>query len=352
MKKVNIIVMGKTGAGKSTLINAVLGDALAPTGIGQAVTQRNEVYSKQMLLPVGSGDSDTCNHYRMVGYQLNLYDTVGLEIDNSITNRTLEEIKKHILHTKSKMASDDIHIVWFCVNHRSSRFESYELKLIRDLSIDYEIPFLIVLTQCYSDEEGSLEKQIRKNLPEVGLRRVLAKDYSTRGGIIPAYGVSDLLQTSINDFKRFKVKIIEQKLFQLDEERAERVREIRSEGYEIISKYSSSAAKIGLIPAVCVPFIHGICIKMIADLNHLSGIKSGKHFADQIFADAVVGVIATPFMALPLFSAAVACAYIEQVGKDYMEALTNVIHLSSDKELEDNTLIKERLTNELAKLKK
>ena len=57
MKNVNLIVMGKTGSGKSTLINAVLAEDLAITGTGQAVTKKNEVYSKKMLLPIG----DTMN---------------------------------------------------------------------------------------------------------------------------------------------------------------------------------------------------------------------------------------------------------------------------------------------------
>ena len=349
MKNIDIIVMGKTGSGKSTLINAVLEEDLAPTGTGQAVTKKNEVYSKKMMIPIGDNNN---GQYSMIGCQLNMYDTVGLEIDNVITERTLEDIKKHIQNTKSKMETDDIHLVWFCVNNRSSRFESYELDLIRKLSIEYEIPFVIVLTQCFSDEEGELEEKIRKNLQEVSRHRVLAKDYSTRGGIIPAYGVADLLKESINNYKVLKINIIEQKLFALDENRKQRIQRIEERGNKIVSDYSSKAAKIGFVPGGCIPIVHGMCIKMIADLNSISGIKFGRKFADEIFIDLVLGLISTPFMIVPLLSSAVAYAYVEQVGEGYMKALMNVIHLSSDRELEDNELMKKRLKEELSKLKK
>lgn len=349
MKNIDFIVMGKTGSGKSTLINAVLEENLAPTGTGQAITKKNEVFSKKMMLPIGDTKD---GQYGMIGCQINMYDTVGLEIDNTITNQTLEEIKKHIEETKAKMANDDIHLVWFCVNNRSSRFEPYELDLIRKLSIDHEIPFVIVLTQCFSDEEGELEEQIRKNLPEVSRHRVLAKDYSTRGGIIASYGLQDLIRVSINDYKSLKVNIIEKKIDSLDKNREEQIKNIEVRGNRVISDYNSKATKIGFIPSGCIPIVHGMCIKMIADLNNVAGFKSGKSFADEVFADAILGLIATPFMAVPLLSAAVASAYVQTVGESYLKALISVIHLSSDRELSDNELRKKRLKEELSKLKK
>lgn len=84
----------------------------------------------------------------------------------------------------------------------------------------------------------------------------------------------------------------------------------------------------------------------------MAGFKYGKNFAREIFVDAVIGIVAIPFMTVPILSSIVACAYVKTVGENYLKALISVIHLSSDKRMADDELVKERLKEELFKLKK
>lgn len=293
MDSLNFVVMGKTGAGKSTLINAILGEELAPVGTGQTVTKKNQVYTKRMLLPSEKNKSGN-GTYDMVEKTLNLYDTVGLEIDDTITQKTICDIKCFIQKTQENEKANDLTMVWFCVNCRSSRFESYEFELIRSLSIKHEIPFIFVLTQCYTDEQSELEKQIKKDFQYISVMRILAKDYKVRGGIIPAFGIKELLQQSIIDYNHSKVNILESKLLMLSEERKKRISQIKLSGITCVKKYSNKAQKIGFVPGGCIPFVHGLCQAMISELNKKVGIDSSKGFASDIFANAIVGLIATP----------------------------------------------------------
>ena len=69
---VNIIIAGKTGVGKSTLINAAFRDNLAETGMGMPVTQSSKIIESE-------------------GMPLRIYDTVGLELTEKMIQKKLDD---------------------------------------------------------------------------------------------------------------------------------------------------------------------------------------------------------------------------------------------------------------------
>lgn len=78
----NLAIFGKTGAGKSTLINAIFGEAVAKTGIGEPVTQDEHLYIHK------SGT-------------FGLLDTRGLEV-GADTDTIIEDLRRVISERRTK----------------------------------------------------------------------------------------------------------------------------------------------------------------------------------------------------------------------------------------------------------
>lgn len=339
MNDVNIVIMGKTGAGKSTIVNTIIGEQKAEVGDGQAITKENRVY-------------ETIKAVNDKMYRFKLYDTVGLEIDEKVTNHTIDEIEKHIDEVEEEKKYTDISVVWFCINSSCNRLESYEVNLMRRITKEKGIPFIVVITQCYDSEKGELEKQLEKELPSNNVMRILAEDYKSRIGTFPAFGLEELISLSISEYRTLRVQILEKTLQTLNERESDRKIEIKNKAtmaYAKVHEYEKQASKIGIVPGLCVPVIHSKVVKMIREINTILGIKG---MTEDYIADIIVGAIATPFMLVPGVSILTASAYVESVGETYTDALVKVIENSDAQELEDNDLMKKKIKLELNKLKK
>lgn len=190
----NIVVAGITGSGKSTLLNAIFGEEKAETGKGRPVTDKMQEYSMSNGL-------------------INIWDTVGLELDSLKTKESIKAIKKTIAEKSySKDKYDRIHAIWYCIHSGSNRFQSAELDFIKELHSDeIQVPFIIVLTQCEAAEEivDQFEDEIKKelernNINDIKIIQVLAKEVKPRTGIpIEPFGLDKLVSETLEELPNY-----------------------------------------------------------------------------------------------------------------------------------------------------
>lgn len=178
----NIIVAGKTGVGKSTLINSVFRENLAETGMGRPVTTHMRRITKK-------------------DFPLVVYDTRGFELGKSVQDDVKEEVMKTI---RDGLACNDIskaiHCIWYCINAASNRIEPEEIEWLRELGAENEmtqVPIIVVLTQCFSKKKAQeMRKAVEdENLNVVQIVPVLAQDYEIdEEYVAKAFGLDVLIR--------------------------------------------------------------------------------------------------------------------------------------------------------------
>ncbi|MDO5707842.1 MAG: DUF697 domain-containing protein [Andreesenia angusta] len=253
MSIANIVLMGKTGVGKSSLVNSVFKEELVETGKGRPITEEIKLIEKD-------------------GIPLRIYDTRGLELKSETQSTAIEDIKR-LLKEKAKSNRPDeyIHYIWYCVNSRSNRIEEYEIELIKKLS--YYVEIILVFTQSLGDNWKELNREVEENnLPVLKTIPIMAIDYEINDEQkIEAFGLDELIEVSLNNIDRAVKKASSYSDFELVEDKANKAK-------EKIKKYSKIAFITGLTP---IPFQDAFLlvpnqIAMINKINKIVGINLDK----------------------------------------------------------------------------
>lgn len=263
----NLAIFGKTGVGKSTLVNAIFGSDIAATGIGEPVTRAEHLYLHQ------SGT-------------LGVLDTRGLEVgrDNAAL---IAELRDYLHGMRKRPLAEQIHVAWYCVRSGDRRFESTEADFIRALH-DLGLPVILVLTQVpraggrvHPDAEA-----LAKNIGDLGLpiqdglihyTMALGDDFTGQ----TAYGLQELLDATFRGAPSgvaHAITAAQQIDFERKRERAERA----------IKAATGAATTAGASPipfsdaAILVP----IQIAMMASISVTYGIPVERSTAASIAATA------------------------------------------------------------------
>ena len=191
----NILIMGNTGVGKSTLLNRILKEPLAKTDFGGACTQGKPK----------SYESNSAKGIR-------IWDTKGIEQGNYNINKANFDIEEAIDNLVKENDPDKfIHCIWYCVH--SNRFITEEIENIKKCYDFYvkKLPIIIIFTQSFNQEDSDKMIKYIKNELESGQKeddinikilKVLAEDKKTDNGIIKAFGISNLMKETCESVKQ------------------------------------------------------------------------------------------------------------------------------------------------------
>ena len=322
-EKVNIIVAGKTGVGKSSLINYIFGKEVAKVGDGQPVTQEIQEY-----------DFENDN--------ITLFDTKGIEAKDY--EKTLDNIKKYLeLKQDSPDENDDIHIAWLCISERGDRVEEADRELLKILS-EAGIPVIGVFTKRESKRESSfVNKVVEDNLlPEakaIVRVRSITEEVEIEDNLVELKpkGAEELLEETykyMSEGRRNAIKKAQTAVLK------DRIEAMSKEADVLTNWYAAGAAAIGATP---LPFADSLALaalqtKMVVDINTIYRVDAGTHTFTDIAAALItitgvaqVGKLAAGLLkVIPVIgwtaNAGVAAGITKGIGFGYSEYLKNNIN--------------------------
>jgi uncharacterized protein (DUF697 family) len=257
---INVLIAGRSGVGKSTLINAVFQQNLAETGQGRPVTQYTREISKD-------------------GVPLTILDTRGLEM--SEFKATLAELERTIRDRCGDRDSNrHIHVAWLCVQEDARRVEGAEIDLHEMLS--NHVPLLTVITKARSD--GGFRQEVLKLLPNSrNVVRVRAiPETMDDGHVLNKMGLESLVDVTsevIPEGKRRALAAAQKASLGYK----------KAQAHKIVASAATAAAGAGAtpIPFSDAVFLAPIQVGMIAGITSVFGLQLSKGTLSTLVASGI-----------------------------------------------------------------
>ena len=153
----NLLILGKTGVGKSSLLNALVGKEVEETrSASKPVTKRG-------IFP---------HEAEIDGKKVIIHDSWGLEVGK---DEEWEKIIKDALNEKGidKDIKDWFHSVTYCIQAGGDRIEDFDLKMIKQF-IDEKYNVIVALTKADQINEEKEEKFINTIKKDAGIDTVVS----------------------------------------------------------------------------------------------------------------------------------------------------------------------------------
>ncbi|WRF32021.1 50S ribosome-binding GTPase [Helicobacter pylori] len=274
----NILLMGYTGSGKSSLINALFGKEIAKAGVGKPITQHLEKYIDEQK-------------------GLILWDTKGIE--GKDYHDTMQSIKKEMEDSfKTLDEKEAIDVAYLCVKETSGRIQERELL---SFTKSWNIPTIVVFTNTQEKAGEAFVQETKEIIDEEwgfkgfikAYARVNSVAFSFRGIEVPIEGLKELVaetEKCLSDAEKNKRRhFLSIQKVKIQERKQAMIEECKT----IIHVASGAAGGAGLIP---IPFSDALAIApiqagMIYKMNDAFGMDLDKSVGASLIAG-LLGVTA------------------------------------------------------------
>ncbi|WP_413527616.1 GTPase [Marinilactibacillus psychrotolerans] len=349
MERGNVLVIGNSGVGKSTLINAVLGNEKAKTGYGSSgITKKLEIYESEEV------------PFRII-------DTVGFEPSFMKQQKAINAVKKWSKNSiKEGKENTKINLIWFCIEGTTRKLFPKTIKdLSRATAMWKSVPIIVVITKSYSvpEREENIEmvenvfdnqKKKSKSLKEI--IPVVASTYTLNEAAFAApEGITELIDAT-NKMMPEGIKASESDVnnFKLNRKRAL--------AQSTVGVSTTSAVTVGAVP---VPFSDALIlgpievaqIRALAQIYKINKNKDFKLLMNSIVEVGTVSVAAktaiSSLKAIPginiaasVLNAIIAGAIVAAIGEGSIYVFEKIY--TEEKSIEDIEWVKSVMQSKLS----
>lgn len=281
--KGNVLVLGNSGVGKSTLINAVIGDDIAKTSFGtRGTTEELAIYGSPSV------------PFRVI-------DSIGFEPSPIKSLRAIHAVRKWSrLSAQEGNENSRINVIWFCVDGTAAKlFPETIHNFSNSIAMWKSVPIIAVITKSYSQADRTrniemvrqafrgqrVERNLRAIVPVVAQTFVINET-----AFAPPEGIADLIDATM----RAMPEGMQGGAYDLMQFKLTRKR-VLAQG--LIGASVAAGATVGAVP---IPIADSLVLSPLelAELNGLARLygidrdEDSKRFLDSIVQVGTASVIA------------------------------------------------------------